>query len=217
VILLCALVFLINFRINAQSKGGMVGQGAGTVVGRAIGSLEGLTVGQVEGYAAGKAEGLSAKDTTVELAGKIQEVERLQVLLASGTFSDILTVGGDKYAALLAMEYNAVWTVDLSTAEIELKDDGLHILISQPEVEFVPVGDVDKVNEYQKYGFSGSTEAGYDAFNNSTKQMRIKATEKLAGDESLMNAARASAVKQLEQLVNAVSLSKPKVFVEFRK
>ena len=112
VVMLCALVFLINYRINAESTGNMVGEGTGTLVGRAVGSLEGLTVGQIEGHQAGKEAGLSAKDTTAELSGKIQEVEKLQVLVASGTYSDILTVGDD-YAALLSQQYNAVFTVDL--------------------------------------------------------------------------------------------------------
>lgn len=215
VVMLCALVFLINYRINAESTGNMVGEGTGTLVGRAVGSLEGLTVGQIEGHQAGKEAGLSAKDTTAELSGKIQEVEKLQVLVASGTYSDILTVGDD-YAALLSQQYNAVFTVDLGTAEIELREDGLHILLDQPSVEFIPVGDIVKENEYQKNGFTGSTEDGYDALNNSANQMKQKATEKLAGDASMMAAARASAKTQLIGLVNAVSLSKPEVIIEWR-
>ena len=215
VVMLCALVFLINYRINAESTGNMVGEGTGTLVGRAVGSLEGLTVGQIEGHQAGKEAGLSAKDTTAELSGKIQEVEKLQVLVASGTYSDILTVGDD-YAALLSQQYNAVFTVDLGTAEIELREDGLHILLDQPSVEFVPVGDIVKENEYQKNGFTGSTEDGYDALNNSANQMKQKATEKLAGDTSMMAAARASAETQLIGLVKAVSLSKPEVIIEWR-
>ena len=215
VVMLCALVFLINYRINAESTGNMVGEGTGTLVGRAVGSLEGLTVGQIEGHQAGKEAGLSAKDTTAELSGKIQKVEKLQVLVASGTYSDILTVGDD-YAALLSQQYNAVFTVDLGTAEIELREDGLHILLEQPSVEFIPVGDIVKENEYQKNGFTGSTEDGYDALNNSANQMKQKATEKLAGDASMMAAARSSAETQLIGLVNAVSLSKPEVIIEWR-
>lgn len=215
VVMLCALVFLINYRINAESTGNMVGEGTGTLVGRAVGSLEGLTVGQIEGHQAGKEAGLSAKDTTAELSGKIQKVEKLQVLVASGTYSDILTVGDD-YAALLSQQYNAVFTVDLGTAEIELREDGLHILLDQPSVEFLPVGEIIKENEYQKNGFTGSTEDGYDALNNSANQMKQKATEKLAGDASMMAAAKASAETQLIGLVNAVSLSKPEVIIEWR-
>ena len=145
-------------------------------------------------------------------------MEKLEVLIASGTFSDVLTVGEIKdpdYAALISMKYNAVFTVNLETADIELKANGLHILLDQPELEFNPIGEISKRNEYQRYGWTGSAEEGYEAAINSTNEIKIKATEKLAEDESLMNAAKKSAVTQLTQLVNAVSLSKPKVFVEF--
>ena len=219
---ICLFAFSLNFRLTAQSTGGVLGETSGKTVGRAIGSLEGLTVGQAEGYAAGKEEGLSAKDTTAELAGKIQEVERLEVLVASGTYSDIYTIGDtDKpdYAALLSQKYNAVFTVDLGTAVVNLEEDGLHILLEQPTVEFVPVGDIIKANEYQRPGFvfkTGSVKDGYEAANNSANEIRVKAQEELQNDEGLMKSARSAAVTQLTQLVNAVSLSKPKVFIEFQ-
>ena len=214
-----ALAFIIKFRLNAQSTGSMLGEETGTLVGRAVGSLEGLTVGQREGYEAGKEQGLSAEDTTAELSGKIQEVKKLEVFIASGTYSDVLTVGDKNnpdYAALISMKYNAVFTVNLETAEIDLKTDGLHILLDQPELEFNPIGEIEKRNEYQRHGWTGSSEAGYEAAINSTNELKIRATEKLAEDESLIDSARNSAITQLTHLVNAVSLSKPKVFVEFR-
>lgn len=215
VLLICLLAFLLNYSIHAKSTGGEIGKVTGTLVGRAVGSLEGLTKGQIDGYKKGKAAGLSAKDTTVELSVKIQEVQRLQVLVASGKFSDILSVGDD-YAALLSMKYNAVFTVNLGTAEIDLQNDGLHILLDQPKVEFFPVGKIVKENVYQKGNYTGSAEDGYDAFINSSNEIKVKAMEQLSGDASMISAARTSAETQLVQLVNAVSLSKPEVFVQFR-
>lgn len=219
VILLMALVFIIKFRVNAHSTGSLWGENTGTLVGRAIGSLEGITVGQREGYEAGKQQGLSAKDTTAQLSNKIQEVEKLEVLIARGTFSDVLTVG-DKtdpdYAALISMKYNAVFTVNLETANIELQSDGLHIELDQPELEFNTIGNITKENQYQRHGWTGDADSGYEAAINSTNEIKKKATEKLTSDESLMKTAKSSATIQLKQLVNAVSLSKPDVFVEFR-
>lgn len=221
IIIILLFAYSLSFSLNAQDTGGMLGEKAGVLVGRALGSLDGLTRGQIEGYEAGKAEGLSAKDTTTELSGKIQEVERLEVLVASGTFSDVISIGTDPvdYAALLSMKYNAVYTVDLRTADIELKDDGLHILLDQPVVEFIPVGEIEKKNEYQKKGFilkPGSAEDGYVAADNSMNIMKDKAQKKLQEDEYMMSAAKESAKTQLTQLVNAVSLTKPSVIVEFR-
>ena len=222
ILLLCLFTYSLNFRINAQSTGGALGETTGKLVGRAIGSLEGITKGEPAGYAAGKAAGLSANDTSAELAGKIQEVEKLEVLVASGTYSDVLSIGKEDspdYAALLSQKYNAVFTVDLATAEINLEPDGLHILLEQPKVEFIPIGDIEKENEFQKKGFifeTGSAADGWKAALNSMDQITVKAQEQLQTNESLMNAAKSAAVTQLTQLVNAVSLSKPEVFVEFK-
>jgi len=221
VLLICVFGYALNFHIHAQATGGMIGESTGTLAGRAIGSLDGLTRGQIEGYEAGKEEGLSAKDTTAELATKIKEVEHLEVLVASGTYNDVLSIGPnrDDYAAQLTQKYNAVFTVDLGTADIVLQSDGLHIVLDQPVVEFISIGDIEKKNEYQKKGVivkTGSAEGGYTAADNSMNEIVIKAEERLQSDESLMSAARSSAITQLTQLVNAVSLTKPEVFVEFR-
>lgn len=217
VVLACVVAWLITVNIHAESTGGMLGQRIGTYSGRALGSLEGMTTGQIEGSRAGSEAGLSGEDTIAELSGKIQEVEKLQVLAASGMFSDILTVGED-YAALLAMRYNAVFTVDLLSAEIMLEENKLYIFLEQPEVELTSVGEIEKENEYQKYDWTGSAERGYTALNNTVGQMERKAKEKFKEDEYMMKVARASAEKQLVQLVNAVSVSnpKPQVIVEFR-
>ena len=217
VVLLCVLVLLINFRIHAASTGGLIGEGTGTMVGRALGSLEGLTLGQIEGFNAGKEKGLSAEDTTAELSGKIKEVQRLQVLVASGTYTDMITGGAKQdYAAILSQQYNAVFTVDLATAEIVLKEDGLHITLDQPSVEFLPIGKYAILNEYQKNGFVGDANRGHKAVINSANQLKDKATEMLASDASMIAAARASAEEQLVGLVKAVSLSKPEVIIGWR-
>ena len=217
VVLLCCLAFIINFRINAASTGSLVGEGTGTFVGRAVGSLEGLTVGQRDGYIAGKEKGLSAEDTTAELSGKIKEVQRLQVLVASGTYTDMITVGVKQdYAAILSQKYNAVFTVDLATADIVLEGKTLHITLNQPCVEFIPIGKYSILNEYQKNGFVGDANSGHQAVINSANQLKIKATEMLSSDASMIAAARSSAEDQLIGLVKAVSLSKPEVIIEWR-
>lgn len=226
-IIACALLFCIlaysgRFWYSAQATGGMIGEGTGKLVGRALGSLDGLTRGRIEGREAGKTEGLSAKDTTAEIVGKIKDVNKLEVLVASGTFSDVLKIGDEfkpDYAVLLSMKYNAVFTIDLATADIQLTDEGLNILLDSPSVEFYPIEPYEKKNEYSKPGFiaqPGSAKDGYVATDNSLNMMKEKAQERLQSDSSLIDAAKASAETQLMQLVNAVSISKPQVFVDFR-
>ena len=217
VVMLCLMVFLISYRINAASTGSLVGESTGTLVGRAIGSLEGLTVGQIDGFAAGKEKGLSVEDTTADLSGKIKEVSRLQVLVASGTYTDMITVGtNEDYAAIISQQYNAVFTVDLATADIELTEDGLHIVLDQPKAEFIPIGEFSILNEYQKHGYKGSASDGYTAAINAINKLKEKGMEALDGYESMIAAAKASAEVQLEGLVKAVSLTKPDVIIEWR-
>lgn len=217
----CVLMFAFKFHSDAKGIGDAIGNVAGWGTGRAIGTVDGLTRGQMEGYEAGKAEGLLAKDITVELTGKMQEINKLEVLVASGTFSDIISIGEDPvdYAALLSMKYNAVITVDLGTAEVTQKSDGLHILLDQPEVEFIPLGEVKKINEFQRPGFiseKGSAKDGYDAADNSLNNIPEEARRKFQEDESLMNSAKLSAQTQLSQLANAMMVNPEPVFVAFR-
>ena len=106
--------------------------------------------------------------------------------------------------------------MDLATADIVLEDDGLHIKLDQPSVEFLPIGKYTILNEYQKHGFIGDANSGHQAVINSANQLKEKATEMLASDESMVAAARTSAENQLVGLVKAVSLSKPEVIIEWR-
>ena len=226
-IIACVLLFSVllysgHFWYYARTTGGIIGESTGKLVGRALGSLDGITRGRAEGREAGKTEGLSANDTTADIATKIKNVNKLEVLVASGTFSDVLKIGEEHkpdYAVLLSMKYNAVFTVDLETAEIQLTDKGLKIVLDSPSVEFYPIEPFEKKNEYIKPGFitqTGSAEDGYTAAGNSLNMMKDKAQKRLQNDKSLIDAAKASAEAQLTQLVSAVSISKPQVFVEFR-
>ena len=148
---------------------------------------------------------------------KIKEVAKLQVLVASGTYTDMITVGENKdYAVIIHQQYNAVFTVNLATAEIELREDGLHILLDQPEAEFIPIGEVSILNEYQKHGYKGSAADGYTAAINAINKLKEEGMEALSGYDAMLKASRSSAEKQLVGLVKAVSLTKPEVFFEWR-
>ena len=127
VFIACVLIYVIILRVNAESMGTTFGQSTGSQVGKFVGSFEALTDYR-EAYAEGKEQGLSAEDTTAEVANKINEVERLEVLVASVKLNDIHTVGDD-YAALYLLKGDAVFAVDLSKAEITEESDGLHILL----------------------------------------------------------------------------------------
>lgn len=219
VLLMCVLIFIINYRINAESIGDKIGNTTGTIVGKFIGSLNGITEGHADGYEAGKEDAISAEDTTAELTTKIKEVSRLQVLVASGTYNDIIKIG-DKddpdYAAIISQKYNAVFMVDLATAKIELKEDGLYIQLDQPSAEFIPIGEITMLDEYQKRSYTGSSKDGHTAAMNSINKIKEEGMRKFDDYGSMIIASRTSAEKQLVGLVNAVSLTKPEVIIEWR-
>lgn len=132
VLMFFVLVYTINLRINASSTGSSLGASAGSAVGKVIGSLEGMTKGRSEGTAAGKAAGLSAEDTAAEVASQIQQIEQLEVLVASVKLSNFHTIGDNDYAALYLVNGNVVFTVDMSQAVTEAKADGLHVTLPKP-------------------------------------------------------------------------------------
>ena len=215
---LCALllIFMVYFRCNAQSTGEKIGQSAGIAAGRAVGSVEGLTAGQAEGYAAGKEAGLNAEDTEVEISGKIKEVQNLQVLVASGTYSDVLKIGTE-YAALFTQKYEVIFKVDLSTADIRLdkSTNTLEITIDDPEAEFHKKGDAEiEKEDGEKHLYSENAQEGYDSAIKSIGEIEESVIAEFNADNTLMDAARSSAKTQLEQLAKAVSVSGTKLNVE---
>ena len=218
VAVLCIMIYTIYLRINATSIGGGIGAGTGTVVGKAIGSLEGMTLGRAKGTEAGKQAGLSAEDTKARIASDIHEMENLEVLVASVKMSDFHAIGGDNkaYAALYLANGNVVFTVDMSQAQIEEGDDGLHILLPGPKgTLYIDDSSVEKVAEYQRKLFNGSAEDGFDAYLNTMRKMQQASEETLSNYDFLLNSARQSAERQVKLIVKAVSTSNSDVLIEW--
>lgn len=223
-IMLCLLLaivlgFVVNIRGKAKSIGNFLGESLGADVGRALGSFEALT-NYKEAYAEGKEEGLSAKDTTAEVVNKIQELNKLEVLVASVKLNDVHSVGKEDnpdYAALYLLKGNAVFTVDLSKAEIQNGENEISILLPEPEMELiVDQREIKKVAEYQKYYFKGSAEDGFNAYLASMDKINEQSKNEVANYNELIKMARESAKKQVEQLVGTVSVSESNVKVGFQ-
>ena len=219
VLMACVLVYAISLRINASSMGGGLGSSAGSLVGKAIGSLEGMTTGRVEGITAGKEAGLSAEDTEAEIANQIQQVENLEVLVASVKLSNFHTIGNEdnpNYAALYLVNGNVVFTVDMSVAEITVQEDGLHIVLPKPVgTLYLDDSSVEKVAEYQKKFFNGSAEDGFDAYLNTMAKMQEATEETLDNYDVLISSAREAAVNQVTLLAQSVSTSYDNVVIEW--
>ena len=216
ILLACVLIYVIILRINAESMGTTFGQSTGSQVGKFIGSLEALE-NYEKAYADAIEDALDAEDTTAEVANKIKEVECLEVLVASVKLNDIHTIG-EEYAALYLLKGDAVFSVDLSKAEITEKSDGLYIVLPQLDMNLiVDQNKIKKVAEYQKRFFNGSSEAGYDAYLNSMAKIVEESKETLANYDSLKKTAQETAKRQVSQLANSVAVEKRDIIVTFQE
>ena len=217
VLLMCALVYVISLRVNANNIGTSLGMNMGTFVGKAIGSLEGMTQGSTDGWEAGKEQGLSAEDSSGAIANELKDLNKLEVMVASVKLNDVHSVGDD-YKAIYLLKGEVVFTVDLSEAIIEEHGDTLFIMLPQPEM--TPIIDqnrTEKIAEYQKRFYSGSAEAGLDAYLNSMAKFEQVTKDTLANYDSLVDSARKAAINQVTQLANSVSVNKRNIEITFKE
>lgn len=216
VVIACVLIYAILLRLNAEERGTTLGQTTGSQVGKFIGSFDALTDYR-KAYAEGKVQGLSAEDTTAEIASKIKEAEKLEVLVASVKLNDIHTIG-EKYAALYLLKGDAVFSVDLSKAEIREDSNGLAIVLPPVEMDLiVDQSKIEKVAEYQQILFDGKTEDGFEAYLNSMAKIVEESKEALVNYDSLKTTAEETAIKQVKQLANSVAVSKREITVTFKE
>ena len=215
----CFLVVALYYNANAISRGSSMGQGTGSLVGKAVGSLEGMTKGREEGIADGHAAGLSANDTSADIANEIRKIQNLEVLVASVKIHNYHSIGDDvEYAALYLLKGDVVFSVDLSQADIVVRDNEIHISLPLPHGElYIDQNQVEKVAEYQKHYFSGNAEDGFDAYLNSMRKVYEASAETLDNYAALIEAAKESAEKQIRQLVLAVAVNTHQVTVDFKE
>lgn len=182
-----------------------IAPGYGKAAGVAAGSFEGVTSGLSEGAKAGKEAGLSAEDAEIRLGNEIRGTEKLQVMLVDMKLSDIYQQG-DKYAALLSLEGEAAFTVDLSLSQIMLDEEGKIIMeIPEPEFEFyLDDSATQVVDEYKPHIFDGSSKDGYTGYLNSKEKINQKVEEELAENDAMLTQARNSALQQVEELAKAI-------------
>lgn len=189
----------------------------GLEAGRVMGSFEALADYR-EAYAEGKEEGLSAEDTTAEVTNKVQELKKLEVLVAGVKLKNMHSVGNKDYAVLYLLKGDAVFTVDFSEAEICQKENTLSITIPEPEMQLlIDQSKMEMAAEYQKFFWSGEAEDGFDAYLVSMAKIQENSKEALVNYDALIESAKEAAEKQVKQLVHSVSISGVKVEVQFKE
>ncbi len=210
------LFIVMPLLFNAKKTGELIGNTAGWAAGTALGSFDGITEGLEEGYGDGKEEGLSAKDTDVKVANEMISVGKLEVLVAEDQFIDEFREGTD-YKALFVYKAQTVFSVNLESAEISKEGNTIKIALSEPECEFIiDEKESEELAEWQKYFWSGSTEAGYIGYMNSMAEIKKKAAVEMTNYDSLMEQAKTSAKKQVTILADSVAEADNSIEVFFK-
>ena len=221
---LCILAYAIFWYFRAEEIGGGVGMTAGKAAGRLAGSYEGITQGLKEGAEEGIEDGESAQDTVVNVGNKVQTMGKLEVLSASVVMHDLLEIS-DKYKTLLAFYGDITFTVDLSKAEINIKENDnngnrhkeYEVILPLPESTLrLDDKKSEQLDFYMKYSWSGTNENGYTAVMNSIKELTLNAEESVTNYDLLKEASMSSAEKQVTFLIQSATKEEVGVHVKFK-
>lgn len=189
---------------NAENIGKGVAELPGKATGIAVGSYKGFTEGVALGSEAGKEAGLGAEDTKAEIEDEIRSVGNLEVLVAGvriGNFHEY----ADKYSALYIYKADAVFSVDLSRAEVYHDgSNSIIIYLPKPQVKLYINEGAEKLAEWQKNLYTGDAKDGYIAYLNSMKNVEKISLKEIANYEMLIEQAKEAAVRQIRLLAKAV-------------
>ena len=215
-----ALIMIPTY-IETQNAAEKMGKGAGYAVGKAVGSFNGLLHAK-DATEDGEEDGTSAKDTKVFIEG-LKSEGRLEILVVNQKMGNFVKVGSNgkvidedkvnpstknvSYAILTVTPSEAVFTVNLSTAEISESGNKYLIALDAPEVEITKfTKDREVLDEYKNISlFSNAAEIGDKALTNAEIKTVIEAKRALTLDENLVNRAKKAAEKQVTLLVKALT------------
>lgn len=213
-----ALIAALYFHSRADDVGALVGQMSGKTVGIAIGSADGLINGTREGGEAGAATGLSAEDTTVDIVKSMEELGNLEVLAAGVTLKN-MNKAGEAYAQLTVINGDAVFSVDVSQAEISFNQDGTEVNITLPQPEVALYLDQDSTQvlaKIQNFSLRVDAEDGLREYLNSMEKITAEARDSITNYDTLMEQAREFAQSQVRQLAETISGGRYAVHTRFR-
>lgn len=212
--LMAAALFIVSALFvcfSAYQTGINIGAAMGTAVGTAVGSKNGLTSGITDG----REDGLSADETAVVLAQKMEAAGKLQVLAAGVTLENAQNIG-KSYNSIEILKGDLVFTVDLQSATITVNDTGASILIETPQVQFyLDERESEKIMEVNKFSLITNAEDGVTAFLNSRAQIVENVEENIKGYRTLMESAKEAAIAQTKNLAEAACGGNKTIVVGF--
>lgn len=218
-ILLGTALTIRSMQSRAKSIGNEIGKFNGQMVGVAVGSARGIIEGISRGQEDGSKEGLSAKDTNTDIQGTMNQVGKLEVLVAGVRLKNMNMIGS-KYKSIYLVSGDAVFSVDLTKARIKL-DEGeknVYIEIPEPAIElFINQNSMEKLAESQKISWNVSAEEGFTGYLNSMKNTVEKVKESLVGYESLMTSAKEAAQDQIQKLLSIYIQESQSIQISFKE
>ena len=211
VCIICTFFFLVfNSSLSAASN----------TIATISGSVSGLISGVTEApkaYTDGKNVGLSAEDTEAIVSTEFSNVGKLEVLVSGVTITDLHKYA-DKYAGLYVSKGTAVFSVNLSSAQITVDNNSINIVIDEPECEvFVDELSTKKIAEWTHQLWNGSENDGYFAYLNSWNKTKGEAENTIDGYGDLLTLAKNSAEKQISTIIGSMLSSSKSVNTQFRE
>lgn len=169
----------------------------------------------VKGYDAGKKAGLSAKDTEQQMKNTVEEIGKLEVLVANVKIPEYHSVG-QKYAAMYLFRGSAVFTVDLTKTNIIVNNSDIQVLIPKPVAEVkIDNKETERIMHRSAKIFNGSTEDGLEAYLNTLKAVDQVSTERISNYSELSEMAKQAAKLQLQDIINNISGSGKNITFSF--
>ena len=126
---------------------------------------------------------------------------------------------GHDYAALYLLRGEVVFTVDFEEVFVEMEEDGvISVLFPTPQAElYIDPSEIQKVAEYQKNFFSGSTEAGFIEYLNSLEKINEASKQSITNYKELLKQAEDAAANQIELLIKNLRITDGQIKVEMRQ
>lgn len=159
----------------------------------------------VKGYNAGKKEGLSAKDTELQMKNTVDEIGKLEVLVANVKIPEYHSVG-QKYAAMYLFRGSAVFTVDLTKANIIVNSADIQVLLPKPECELrIDHKETERIKSTSALFFNGSAEDGLETYlHNILEEVKQNSTKTISNYLELSEMAKQNAKLQLEEIIENI-------------
>ena len=201
VLLICSLVFMITQIISFANVKNHNGDNI-------FGAI-------IKGYDAGKKDGLSAKDTEQVMKNTVEEMGKLEVLVANVKIPEYHSVA-KKYEAMYLFRGSAVFTVDLSKAKFNVDDSKVLVLIPKPTAEVkIDNKETERIKSRSALFFNGSTEEGLEAYLNTLKAVDQVSTDRISNFSELNEMAKEAAKSQLKEIIENISGNEKEITFSF--